>query len=57
MKKPAMSRLFCFQNLLLFVFEGFDSVLQFADPGFHEVKHHEEENDQQTTYGRKNEFC
>jgi hypothetical protein len=52
-----MSRLFCFQNLLLFVFEGFDSVLQFAYPGFHEVKHHEEENDQQTTYGRKNEFC
>ena len=52
-----MSRLFSFQNLLLFVFEGFDSVLQFAYPGFHEVEHHEEENDQQTTYGRKNEFC
>ena len=52
-----MSRLFSFEHLLLLVFERLNSVLQFANPRFHQIEHHEEENNEQAANGCKYEFC
>jgi len=37
--------------LFLLVLEGLDSIFQFADPCFHEVQHHKQEDDEQTADG------
>jgi len=46
-KKAGFRRLFLF----LLVLEGLDSIFQFADPCFHEVQHHKQEDDEQTADG------